>query len=198
MNQKSTKTNNIFIITIIILVISIIIFICCFKDFFIIASQGLPYINKNQNKYFYNKIEIDDEIEFSLTLNESSKTLNKCIYDTNNCKIFITEFIANEETYIIFRACGQYSVKGAQLITCVNHNYVSENNENISLISTLICSYEDNYYECLQQGYTWCNFKDGNMFGYYLPKDLKSQIKNDNLEIKFHLKGLLKYIWNKK
>lgn len=167
-------------------------------NFFIISFKGLSFIDRNQNKYSCNKTEIDEEVEFSLVLGENNKIFNKNIYDKNNCKILVTEFKTTEDPFLIFRTYGDYSVSGAQLVTCVDHKYSSDSYENMQLVSSLTCSYRDNEYECSPQGFTWCNFKDGNMFGYYIPKDLVPQVLNENIEIKFHLKGLLKYIWNKK
>lgn len=201
-DQKNSKAknNNALVIAIIAALISVLVLCLCFKNFFMISFQGLIFIDRNQNQYDCNKTEIDDEIEFSFLSEEDKKIAGKNIYDKNNCKIAVAELRLDEEQpIIIFRAYGDYSLSGAQLVTCVDHQYGSDGYGNVQLAAgNLTCSYNGNDYECPAQGFTWCNFKDGNLFGYYLPKDLTLQMKKGIVEINFHLKGLLKYNWSKK
>lgn len=190
------------------IIITIIITILIFTGQINLWTKGMASVSGNTKKFTdINSHVIEGEYYVLIDLNDLESNKGKVLYNNGKSKIYVSSVDNTGSTInggyrIHFRACGQYSLNYAELISGVQHVTVGENLFSTDMSSQLTAKYKDKVFNCNLMGMTGISFKDGDLFSFYIfPSEAY-----DNNEVSFEEKGvvhltitnLYKNIWTKK
>ena len=160
-----------------------------------IATQGIIYFSNEVDRYAFSSRIIDEVIEFSVDINDLESNKGKIIYRNGECYIEIDEvsFNGDEEGHyrIFFRSHGDYSLKGATLVSGIKHERIETDCH-----AELQIKDGEAFYNCTVAGLTGLSYNDGDQFGFhFLPKAHNTDGTNT---VVFSLSNLIENTWTEK
>lgn len=149
---------------------------------------------------------IQGNYSVSITLSNLESNLGKDLYNDGVHRIYVshvdnTGSVSSGGYRVGFRACGQYSLKGATLISGVHHATVNSNAFTFSMSAKMTAEYNGQIYNCSELGTSGLNYKDGDDFAFYVfPTEAyeKNEVSLDEKGIvRLTVTNLYENIWSK-
>lgn len=139
-----------------------------------IETKGIAAIAGNTKEFTdKNSHFIDGDYTVSIDLNDLESNKGKELYNDGINRIHV-ESVDNSDSIngggyrIHFRTCGQYNSYYAELISGIRHSVNSENEFSFSMVANMTAEYKDRIYNCKVMGETGLNYKDGDIFSFYI------------------------------
>lgn len=208
--EKDTRNRrkNISIIALVVLLVAGLILTVIWQTGLMgMWSRGIAYMAGSLDRYSYDCILLEDEYSVEIDLSDLESNKGKVLYDDGVHKI-IVEGVDNTGTVlsggyrIHFRSIGDYSLSGATLISGIRHYTTESRWFSYNMTSRLVSEYKGRRYEGTVMGESGLNFKDGDMFSFYLFPDESykdgSITLNETGKVKVTVTELCKNIWSKK
>jgi len=168
--------------------------------------EGIAYAAGSLDKYSYDHMVMDGEFEITINLDDLDSNKGKVLYDKDGLLIDVAVVdevgIMGGGYRIHFRSHGKYSVDQATLVSGIKHYATESRWYSSSNDADLRSEYNGKQYEGSVMGASGLNYKDGDMFSFYLfPQEAYK-----NKEVTFDKAGTVKVIvsnlslnqWNKK
>ena len=167
-------------------------------------QSGLAFMMQNP-AYYINYSKVDSVAEAEIDLYNMESNAGKIIYDDGVCSLEIKLVRQESGTYnIFFRTHGKYNSSGGTLISAVKQIRNENGTYSIECVGKMQVIVDDKVYESNNSALGGLNYKDGDVFGFYLfPLDcyengqflLDEQIKDQNGVVKIQLSHLNKTTW---
>lgn len=158
-------------------------------------AEGIAYYTNDDANWSGYNLEGDFSVEIDLSDLESN--VGKILYSDEKHKIYVSNLQNVDTQYIIyFRSVGDYSSKGASLISGLQHikeqgSYATE------MSAKMITEYNGKSYSSEEAGATGLNYKDGDEFGFYMfPAEAYNS--KEKSTVKLTVSNLYKNIWERK
>ena len=163
--------------------------------------NGISVIGNDVDGYYLQTYPVEGEYTVTIDLGNLKSNEGKVIYNDGTNQIYIeTVFVQNESEYQVgFRSSGTYSLKGATLVSSIEHARIDNGFTNFDRVNAA-ATYQGETYKLYPSILTGLNYKDGDSFGIYLilydEEGTKVEIdKEAKIEIK--LSNLYMHIWEK-
>jgi hypothetical protein len=168
-------------------------------------SKGISYIAGSVDSYSYSHTLLDDEYSVEIDLSDLDSNKGKVLYNDGIHQI-VVDSVDNTGTInsggyrIHFRSKGTYSLSGATLISGFIQSISSYIYEDMT--ARLTSEYKGMRYEGSVMGMTGLNYRDGDMFSFYLfPYESYYDgtiTLNEDGKVKVTVTNLCKNIWSRK
>lgn len=189
-------------------IIALILFTLWFTGLIELWTGGIASIANNTKEFTdINGHVIQGEYSVSIDLDDLQSNVGKELYNDGDHKIYVSWIDntgnSNSGGYRIgFRACGQYSLTNATLISGVYHATVDENSFTYDMSAKMTAKYNDKVYNSGVFGTSGLNYKDGDDFAFYIfPNESyeKGEISlNEKGKVYLTVTNLYKNVWTKK
>ncbi|TSI02536.1 hypothetical protein [Lysinibacillus sp. BW-2-10] len=163
--------------------------------------NGMSVIGNDVDGYYLQTYPVEGEYTVTIDLSNLKSNEGKVLYDDGTNQIYIeTVFIHNESEYqVSFRSSGTYSLKGATLVSGIEHARTVNGFTKYDRVNAQ-ATYQGKTYKLYPSVLTGLNYKDGDSFGIYLilndEEGTKVEIdREEKMEIK--LSNLYMHIWEK-
>jgi hypothetical protein len=173
-----------------------------------LETKGIAAIAGNTKEFTdKNSYVIDGEYTVSIDLNDLESNKGKELYNDGINKINVdsvdnSDSIKDGGYRIHFRSCGQYNSNYAELISGIRHSVNSENEFSFSVVANMTAEYKDKIYKCKVMGETGLNYKDGDIFSFYIfPLEAYENDEvslNETGTVYLTISNLYKNVWTKK
>jgi hypothetical protein len=170
--------------------------------------HGISYIANNTKEYTdKNGYTLPGKFSVSIDLSNLQINIGKEIYNNGTNKIYVSTVrntgSSNSGGYVIgFRACGQYSLTNATLVSGVHHETVNGNSFTSYMSAKMTASYNNKIYNCSEFGTSGLNYRDGDDFAFYIfPGEAyeKEEVSlNEKGAVELTVTNLYINIWSKK
>lgn len=178
-----------------------------FTGYWGIWMKGMSYILESPQKYKNIHTSILEE-EFSVEVNllDLESNVGKKIYDDGVCWIYIESIDWREdnnrtEYRVFFRSVGNYSIKGAELVTGIKYDYNEDGSHVMDVGAKMHTVHKETRYNLEVSGYTPLGYRNGDSFGFYIFPSSDHTKGDDFIKtldtITVTLTGLHKYVWGK-
>ena len=118
----------------------------------------------------------------SITTVQAQSNTGKMLYEDGECNItvYLVDFTEDGVYRIHFRSHGNYNINTAKLVSGITH-YNNESRYFLSdLTAKMNASYGGKTYECNIMGTSGINYKDGDMWSYYIFSDVLEETPEFN------------------
>jgi hypothetical protein len=172
-----------------------------------IWNEGMAYI-ANHTAGYNNKggYVIQDSYSMTINLADLESNVGKELYNDGNHRIYVAWVnntgSANSGGYSIgFRSSGQYSLKGATLVSGVQHITLGEHSFTSKMSAQMTAEYHAKSYGSSASGHGGLNYKNGDDFSFYLfpPEayDSKEVTLDETGEVRLTISNLYMNVWSK-
>ncbi len=171
-------------------------------------TQGMAYIANNTEEFTDKSGHvIKGEYSVAIDLKDLKSNVGKELYNDGNNKIYVSWIDntggVNTGGYRIgFRACGEYSLTNASLISGTRHQTVGEHIFTYDMSAKMTAQYKGKVYNSGVYGTSGLNYKDGDDFSFYIfPREAyeKGEVSlNEKGIVKLTITNLYKNNWTKK
>lgn len=190
-----------------IIIIAAIIAALFFTGYLALWTGGIASIANNTEAFTdKNGKVIPGEYSVSIDLSDLQSNIGKELYNEGGYRIYVS-FVDNTEAIrtggyrIGFRACGQYSLTSASLISGVRHSTVGHKQFTYNMSAKMTASYNGKVYNCSEFGTSGLNYKDGDDFLFYIFPGVAYDNKEVSLDekgvVKLTVTDLYKNVWTK-
>lgn len=204
MERSSLVKNNVKNIGIILCsFLIIVIIILKFTGYISLWTKGMGSIANNTKEFTnINSHVIDGEYSIYIDLGDLESNEGKELYNDGKNKIYVHSVVKEESVNnggykIHFRSSGQYSIDYAELISGVQHIVSS-----MDMSAKMTAEYNEKIYSCNVMGMSGINYKDGDMFSFYIfPSKAyeKNEVTLDETgAVYLTVTNLYKNVWSKK
>ena len=191
-----------------IIIIAAIIATLFFTGYLTLWTKGIAALANNTEAFTdKNGKVIPGEYSVSIDLADLQSNVGKVLYNEGGYRIYVS-FIDNTEAIrsggyrIGFRACGQYSLTNASLISGVRHSTVGHKQFTYDMSAKMEASYKGKVYNCGEFGTSGLNYRDGDDFSFYIfpgeAYDSKEVSLNEKGTVKLTVTNLYKNVWTQK
>lgn len=169
--------------------------------------EGISYAAGSLDKYSSEFIISDKSYSIDINLDDLESNKGKIVVDDGIHKIYVdsvdnTNSINSGGYRIHFRSSGKYTLDGATLLSGIKH-YTTENRwYSYTMTAEMTTEYNGHKYKGSVMGLSGLNYKDGDMFSFYVfPGEA---YLNDNITLnekgvaKITLTSLCRNIWSRK
>lgn len=165
-------------------------------------NDGIAYIANNTKEYNNTQSHlIKGEYSISIDLKNLKSNIGKELYNDGKHKIYVSsiDVADNEESKLIFRSVGSYSLTNASLISGVQHSTINNIEFTSTMLAKMTTTYNGKLYNNSEIGISGINFKDGDEFSFeMIPSNLYETNSLDEIErIDLTVTNLYKNIWIK-
>ncbi|EPR11748.1 hypothetical protein [Ruminiclostridium papyrosolvens] len=171
-------------------------------------TQGMAYIVNNTEEFTdKNGHVIQGEYSIAIDLQDLKSNVGNVLYMDGNNKIYVswidnTGGINTGGYRIGFRACGEYSLTNATLISGTRHTTVDKDSFTYDMSAKMTADYKGKVYDSGVYGTSGLNYKDGDDFSFYIfPGEAYAAGEvtlNEKGTVKLTITNLYKNIWTKK
>jgi hypothetical protein len=170
-------------------------------------ANGISFIANNTKDY--NDASghvIQGNYSVSIDLSNLESNLGKDLYNDGVHRIYVSHVdntgSVNSGGYRVgFRACGQYSLNGATLISGVHHATVNDHSFTINMSAKMTSEYNGKIYNSQEFGTSGLNYKDGDDFAFYIfPTEAydKNEVSLDEKgTVRLTVTNLYENVWSK-
>lgn len=168
--------------------------------------RGIAYMAGSLDKYSYHHTTLDGEYEVDIDLSDLNSNKGKIVYDHDGLRIVVDSVdmagLWGGGFRIHFRSHGKYSLDRAVLVSGSKHYSTEARWFSSSLEAELRSEYKGQIYQGSVMGISGLNYKDGDMFSFYLFPAEAYQDNQIPLEgegtVKVTLSGLSRNEWLRK
>ncbi len=170
-------------------------------------SKGIASIANNISEYTTSSGEpLQGEYSVTIDLSDLEGNIGKVLYSDKTHKIYVswldnTQGKGPGEYRILFRSQGEYSLKGASLISGIQHATVDDNAFTQILTAKMTAQYKGKTYTSREFSTSGLNYKDGDEFGFYIfPQEAYEQKEvtfNETGEVVLTISNLYSNVWNR-
>src|SRR5690606_11079681 len=193
---------------IIIPFIAIIVLFLWVTGFIGIWTEGISYIANNSKEFTESGGHIlEGKYSVSIDLSDLESNIGKELYNDGTHRIYVswvdnTGNVSTGGYRIGFRSSGYYSINTATLISGIHHATVDEGSFTMNMSASMTAKYNGKVYKSSIFGTGGLNYKDGDVFSFYLfpveAYDKKEVSLNETGVAELTVTDLYKNIWNKK
>ncbi|AEY65090.1 hypothetical protein [Clostridium sp. BNL1100] len=171
-------------------------------------TRGMAYIVNNTEEFTdKNGHVIQGEYSVEINLQDLKSNVGKVLYKDGNNKIYVswidnTAGVNTGGYRIGFRACGEYSLTNATLVSGARHTTVGNHIFTYDMSAKMTAEYKGKVYDSGVYGTSGLNYKDGDDFSFYIfPGEAYKAGEvslNEKGTVKLNITNLYKNIWVKK
>jgi hypothetical protein len=191
-----------------IIVIAAVLCTLYFTGLLGLYTRGIASIANNTKEFTdKNGHVIPGEYSVLLDLGDLQSNVGKELYNEGGYSIYVSHIDntggSSTGGYRIgFRACGQYSLTGATLISGVQHSTVGDKEFTYDMSAKMKAAYKGKLYNCGVFGTSGLNYMDGDDFSFYIfpseAYDKKEVSLDEKGTVKLTVSDLYKNAWTKK
>lgn len=155
-----------------VLLITVVAIYLSVSGYFGLWARGIAYLAEDLSRYTYSASVDPKEYTVEIDLSDLKSNAGKIIYKKEECYIEIYQ-IDNYGVFaggyrVFFRSHGRFAHHEGLLVSGVKHNATEERYFTYKTEAALECTYHGKTYICPVQGNSGLNYRDGDMFGFYL------------------------------
>ncbi|OPX42422.1 hypothetical protein CLHUN_37190 [Ruminiclostridium hungatei] len=171
-------------------------------------SKGIACIANNTDEYGTSAGgAFQGEYSVTIDLSNLEGNTGKVLYSDKTHKIYVSWLDNNQgnapgEYRILFKSEGEYSLKGASLISGIQHATVDDNSFTQILTAKMTARYRGKTYASREFSTSGLNYKDGDEFGFYIfPQEAYQQKEvafNETGKVVLTISNLYENVWNRR
>ncbi|RUS45960.1 hypothetical protein [Cohnella sp. AR92] len=172
-----------------------------------IWTEGMASIANKTTEYQANGELVEGEYSVTIDLSNLSGNIGKELYNDGVHRIYVS-WIDNTGNYgtggyrIGFRSSGRYSIKGATLVSGIEHRTIDDHTFTMNMSAKMTAEYKGKRYACSEFSTGGLNYKDGDEFGFYLFPSSAYESNEVSLNetgiVKLTVTNLYKNVWSTK
>ncbi|WP_391117123.1 hypothetical protein [Psychrobacillus sp. L3] len=162
--------------------------------------NGISVIANDIEGYRLHSYPVDGEYSVKIDLNNIDSNEGKVLYDDGENQVYVEKVLVNGQSEVYFRSSGNYSLRGATLVSGNEHARIDNGFTSINHVNAT-ATYQGESFKIYQSGSSGLNYRDGDSFGFYLlltdDKGVDVDIEKDSI-IEVKLSNLYMHNWEKK
>lgn len=180
----------------------LVIFVLWYTGLVGLWTNGIAFLANNTQKYTHEDghlLKGSYSLEVDLTNLESN--IGQEIYNDGEHRIYVSwiQRTPDGSCDVGFRSSGQYSLRGATLVSGIFHEAINDHSFTMSTTAKLTVKDHGEIYEAQATGRCGLNYKDGDCFSFAFSQGEKSKVEGaeDAGIVILTISDLYKNIWRK-